>query len=264
MCRWVAYAGPEIYLEDILFNQDHSIVNQSLAAQESVWTTNGDGFGVAWYTQRTKAGLFKDVLPAWNDSNLRSLAAHIRTRLFFAHVRATTGTTVNRANCHPFIWRNWTFMHNGQIGNWSRCRKAFESHIDAEVFSLREGTTDSEALFLLAISLGLENDPVRAINESLRIALSTMQDHAAEEPLRATVAITNGQEIWAARCASDARSPSLYYGSPRTRASEKGTNLVNTIASEPMDGEADHWHRVDAGTGIHWTSEKLTTFSLHL
>ncbi len=72
MCRWVAYAGPEIYLEDILFNQDHSIVNQSLSAHESVWTTNGDGFGVSWYTQRTTAGLFKDVLPAWNDSNLRS------------------------------------------------------------------------------------------------------------------------------------------------------------------------------------------------
>ncbi len=36
MCRWVAYAGPEIYLEDILFNQDYSIVNQSLSAHESV------------------------------------------------------------------------------------------------------------------------------------------------------------------------------------------------------------------------------------
>jgi glutamine amidotransferase len=94
--------------------------------------------------------------------------------------------------------------------------------------------------------------------------LSTMQDHAAEEPLRATVAITNGQEIWAARCASDARSPSLYYGSPRTRANEKGANPINTIASEPMDGEADHWHRVDAGTGIHWTPDQLTSFDLHL
>jgi hypothetical protein len=31
-----------------------------------------------------------------------------------------------------------------------------------------------------------------------------------------------------------------------------------------MDGEADHWHRVDAGTGIHWTPDKLNTFELHL
>lgn len=264
MCRWVAYAGPEIYLEDILFHQTNSIVSQSLSAKESAFTTNGDGFGVAWYTERTKAGLFKDVLPAWNDANLKSLASHIRTRLFFAHVRATTGTTVNRANCHPFIWRNWTFMHNGQVGNWGRCRKAFEQYIDAEVFSHREGTTDSEALFLLAISLGLEADPVRAINETLNIALKTMEDHAAEEPLRATIAITNGQEIWATRCASDSKSPSLYYGSPHTRSVEKGANPINTIASEPMDGEADHWHRVDAGTGVHWTPNSVNRFNLHL
>jgi predicted glutamine amidotransferase len=102
MCRWVAYAGPEIYLEDLVFHQEHSIVSQSLAANQSSWVTNGDGFGVAWYTQRTTPGLFKDVLPAWNDSNLRSLAAHIRTKLFFAHVRATTGTAVNRSNCLLF------------------------------------------------------------------------------------------------------------------------------------------------------------------
>jgi glutamine amidotransferase len=44
----VANARPDIYLDDILFNQDHSIVNQSLSAHEPVWTTNSDGFGVAW------------------------------------------------------------------------------------------------------------------------------------------------------------------------------------------------------------------------
>ena len=79
MCRWVAYAGPEICLEDLIFHQEHSIVNQSLAANHSAWVTNGDGFGVAWYTKRTTPGLFKDILPAWNDSNLRSLSAHIQT-----------------------------------------------------------------------------------------------------------------------------------------------------------------------------------------
>ena len=49
MCRWVAYAGPEIYLEDLIFHQEHSIVSQSLSATQSAWVTNGDGFGVAWY-----------------------------------------------------------------------------------------------------------------------------------------------------------------------------------------------------------------------
>jgi len=64
MCRWVAYAGPEIYLEDLIFHQEHSIVQQSLAATQSSWVTNGDGFGVAWYTKRTTPGLFKVHAPS--------------------------------------------------------------------------------------------------------------------------------------------------------------------------------------------------------
>ena len=262
MCRWVAYAGPEIYLEDILFHQDHSIVSQSLAARETVWTTNGDGFGVAWYTERTSAGLFKDVLPAWNDSNLRSLAAHIRTRMFFAHVRATTGTAVNRSNCHPFIWRNWTFMHNGRIGNWTACRKDFESLIDHEYFHFREGTTDSEALFLLALSLGLTKDPVVAIHRTIRAGLETMQRHNADEPFRASMAVSNGESIWAFRYSSDQASPSLYFGSPKTRASSEAANPYNTIASEPLDLASTHWNKVPEATGILWQRLGVSDFPI--
>lgn len=64
MCRWVAYAGPDIFLEDLIFHQENSIIHQSLSAKHSEWVTNGDGFGVAWYGKRTAPGLFKDILPA--------------------------------------------------------------------------------------------------------------------------------------------------------------------------------------------------------
>jgi len=253
MCRWVAYAGPEIYLEDILFNQSNSIASQSYSAKESVWTTNGDGFGVAWYTQRTTAGLFKDVLPAWNDNNLRSLAAHIRTHLFFAHVRATTGSSISRANCHPFIWKNWTFMHNGQIGGWKTCRKEYESHISHDYFSLRDGSTDSEAIFLLALSLGLPDNPIKAITQAIEIALQTMDKHQIQEPLRASIAVSDGQSIWAFRYSNDANSPSLYFGNPETQANIS-TNLITTIASEPLDAEAKHWQKVEEASAIIWNA----------
>jgi len=253
MCRWVAYAGPEIYLEDILFNQSNSISSQSYSAKESVWTTNGDGFGVAWYTQRTTAGLFKDVLPAWNDSNLRSLAAHIRTNLFFAHVRATTGTSISRSNCHPFIWKNWTFMHNGQIGGWKTCRKEYESHISHDYFSLRDGSTDSEAIFLLALTLGLTDNPIKAITQAIEIALQTMDKHHIQEPLRASIAVSNGQSIWAFRYSNDANSPSLYFGNPQTQANA-ANHLVTTIASEPLDAEAKHWQKVEEASAIIWNA----------
>lgn len=255
MCRWIAYAGPEIFLEDLLFHQEFSIVRQSLSARESVFTTNGDGFGVAWYGNRTAPGLFKDILPAWNDSNLRSIAAQVQTRRFFAHVRATTGTAVARTNCHPFAWRNWAFMHNGQIGNWTQCRKDIESAISAEFYPFRQGTTDSEALFLLALTYGLVEDPVEAMRRAIRHALEMMEKNGAVEPFRASFAVTDGKAIWAFRLSSDGKAPSLYFGMPSTRASESVVNPVNTIASEPLDSHAGHWYAVDESTVLHWTDE---------
>ena len=263
MCRWVAYAGPEIYLEDILFNQSNSIASQSYSAKESVWTTNGDGFGVAWYTQRTTAGLFKDVLPAWNDNNLRSLAAHIRTHLFFAHVRATTGSSISRSNCHPFIWKNWTFMHNGQIGGWKTCRKEYESHISHDYFSLRDGSTDSEAIFLLALTLGLPDNPIKAITQAIEIALQTMDKHQIQEPLRASIAVSDGLSIWAFRYSNDANSPSLYFGNPQTQANA-ANHLVTTIASEPLDAEAQHWQKVEEASAIVWNAAAVEQHAIRI
>jgi glutamine amidotransferase len=248
----------------LIFHQEHSIVNQSLAATQSAWTTNGDGFGVAWYTQRTTPGLFKDVLPAWNDANLRSLAAHIRTSLFFAHVRATTGTAINRSNCHPFIWKNWTFMHNGQIGNWHACRKEVEDLIDHLHYPHREGTTDSEALFLVALSNGLVQDPINAIQTTLRDVTRIMDKNKADEPMRISCALTNGKDMWAFRYSSDDHSPSMYYGSPHTRASQGGAHPITTIASEPSDSAAEHWFKVEERHGVHWTPQGLSHFKFDL
>lgn len=264
MCRWIAYSGSEIFLEDLLFLQEYSIASQSLAARESVFTTNGDGFGVAWYGKRSAPGLFKDVLPAWNDSNLRSIAAQIQTRLFFAHVRASTGTAVTRTNCHPFTYKNWAFMHNGKIGNWSDCRKSVEQMIAPAFYSARQGTTDSEAMFLLALSLGLLDDPVGALVSMLHRVLSVMDEQRASEPLRVSLALTDGVSIWALRCSSDQQSPSLYYGTPHTNAVEPGDQALRVIASEPLDSDASHWLKVEEDVGIQWSKEELTEFRLRL
>ena len=72
----------------------------------------------------------KSNLPAWNDANLKSLSHQIRSSLFLAHVRASTGTATARQNCHPFSNEQWMFMHNGQIGGYDRLRRTLESMID--------------------------------------------------------------------------------------------------------------------------------------
>ena len=63
--------------------------------------------------------MFKSGDPAWNDRNLREIAAEVRTRLLFAHIRASSGSPVQRSNCHPIRHGRWLWMHNGVL-TWLR------------------------------------------------------------------------------------------------------------------------------------------------
>jgi glutamine amidotransferase len=46
MCRWLAYYGSPVRLEDLLVRPEHSLIDQSLHSRMGATTTNGDGFGV--------------------------------------------------------------------------------------------------------------------------------------------------------------------------------------------------------------------------
>ena len=120
MCRWAAYRGTPLFLEDIIAAPRHSLIAQSQGARHAASPTHGDGFGVAWYGERPEPGLYRDVLPAWADRNLASLARQIRSGLFLAHVRASTHGATARENCHPFVNGRWSFMHNGHVGEFAR------------------------------------------------------------------------------------------------------------------------------------------------
>ena len=258
MCRWMAYAGDKIYLENLLFLQKNSLISQSLKATKSNFTTNGDGFGVAWYGGRKTPGVFKDVLPAWNDENLRQLSQHVKSNLFFAHVRATTGTGVSRANCHPYTFGKWSFMHNGQIGHWQLLRQDIESMISKDFYSYRLGTTDSEALFLLALSFGLEKDPVGAVREAIEKVHKLLEVNRATEPLRLSAALSDGKSIWAFRYSSDKQSPTLFYGTPDTHKKNVKVRMINTIASEPFDDDSDHWTAVGESKLVLWKNKAVS------
>ena len=118
MCRWLAYYGKPVRMDKVLFGPQHSLIEQSLSSRMGAEPTNGDGFGIGWYSASGEPGLFKSMEPAWNDRNLRELAGHVESHLFLAHVRATTGTPVQQTNCHPFRYGKWLWVHNGLIGDW--------------------------------------------------------------------------------------------------------------------------------------------------
>jgi len=233
MCRWIAYRGDVIPLEHYVTSPAHSLIEQSIRALESTASTNGDGFGLGWYGEHPEPGLYREVRPAWSDENLRYLCRHIRSQLFFAHVRAATGTPVTRPNCHPFACGRFLFMHNGVIGNWTRVRRHVEALIPDALYPSRIGTTDSEAVFLAILGAGGDRDPVGATVRTL--AALTQMVNVNKEALRFTSAFTDGHDLYAFRYAANDSANTMYY-----RAGTDGLVVV----SEPLDSDRSIWTAV--------------------
>ena len=234
MCRWIAYAGEAIPLERYMIEPANSLLLQSHQARESVGAINADGFGLGWYGDGPAPGLYREIRPAWSDENLLHLCRHLRSQLFFGHVRAATGTSTTRPNCHPFACGEWLFMHNGYVAEWDRLRRQIEQLIDDDIYTLRLGTTDSEALFLAIVSaLGRrdEPDPIAATRSVLE-RLGTLLGGDGGHPFRFTAALSDGQRIYAFRFALNDESNTLYY-----RQNPKGTVIV----SEPLDLDRNNW-----------------------
>jgi predicted glutamine amidotransferase len=241
MCRFLAYRGEPVFLSDLICAPSHSLVHQSLHACEAKTGTNGDGFGIGWYGERPEPGLYREIRPAWSDENLKSLCAQVRSRLFFAHVRASTGTSSTRANCHPFAHGRHLFMHNGQIGGYARIKRRLEALIPDDLYEQRLGTTDSEAIFLAALAAGLAEEPVAAMAHTLKALRGIMAAADIGEPLRFTAAFADGESLFAYRWASDARPPSLYYR-------ERDGHLL--VVSEPIDDRTCGWREVPKGCAL--------------
>ena len=195
MCRWLAYAGSPIHLDEILLRPEHSLLTQSRHALESTFEVNADGFGVGWYTDRPTPGVYHDTRPAWNDRNLASLASHIRSPLFFGHIRAAVGSMVVRSNCHPFRYGRWLFQHNGAIGDFAKIKHRLDMQIRPDLYAEKQGQTDTETMFLLSLTFGLMDDPQGSVCRMIEKVEEARRAEGVEEAFRMTVATSDGETI---------------------------------------------------------------------
>lgn len=252
MCRWAAYRGKPIPLEQLVSAPGHSLIEQSQQATHAKTATNGDGFGIAWYGEHREPGLYRDVLPAWSDCNLKSLARQIRSSLFLAHVRASTGGATSRDNCHPFVHGKWSFMHNGQIAGFETIRRSMEARLSDRLYSARHGTTDSELLFLLALEFGLDADPAAAFGEAIRFTLNEAARLGASGLVRFTSAFSDGETLYAIRYATDAYAPTLY-------SAPMCGNGGHCLVSEPFHDPDTKWHEIPAGSFVTLTGSGMSS-----
>jgi predicted glutamine amidotransferase len=253
MCRWLAYSGSPVLMEDLLFKPTHSLIVQSLRSELGAEPTNGDGFGVGWYDLHDIPGTFRSAEPAWNDRNLRELSGHIESGHVFAHIRASTGSPVQQTNCHPFRHGRWLWMHNGYLGSFKTVHRDLLLEVAPERFPEIEGTTDSEVMFHLALTAGLEDDPVEAVQRTVGLVEKVGRAHQVQFPVQMTVATTNGECTWAFRYSSEGRSRSLFHSTDVSTLKEHypDNTLVNMlsddarlIVSEPLGDLRGAWREV--------------------
>jgi len=274
MCRWLAYSGTPLLLDTVLYKPAHSLIDQSLHSRLGVETTNGDGFGVGWYAQESidTPALLRDIGPAWNNRNLREIADHVRSPLFFAHIRASTGTAVQQTNCHPFRHGRWMWMHNGAIADFPLMRRELSLLVDPGLYSDIEGTTDSEMMFYLAVTFGLDEDPPGAVARMAGVVERSGRDHGVEFPLQMTIAVTDGERVWAFRYSSQGASRSLFYSTrvdalrklhPDKEFLREVSDETRLIVSEPLGDLPGAWNEVpESSYGVvHAGADELYPFA---
>ena len=167
MCRWLAYSGTPVLLDELLYKPSHSLIDQSLHSRLGVETTNGDGFGVGWYGESGRARRVQEHRAGMEQPQPARARRHIRSGLVFAHIRASTGTPVQQTNCHPFRHGHWLWMHNGSITGFHDVKRDLVLAVDPHSILEMEGSTDSETFFFLALTFGLEDDPPGAVAQAV-------------------------------------------------------------------------------------------------
>jgi glutamine amidotransferase len=261
MCRWNAYFGQPVRVDELLFRTQHSLIDQSLHSRMGVETTNGDGFGLGWYRDADDEApaRYRSVTPAWSDANLRDLTSHVESPLFLAHIRATTGTPVQATNCHPFRHGRWLFVHNGVINGFDAIRRDLLFAIDPSLFNAIRGSTDSEALFYLALTFGLQDDPLGAVEQAVGFVEAAGRAHGIEHPVQMTLGFSDGQRLYAVRYSTEHRSRTLFVSEdiasvralhPDNARLQRMTDEDRVVVSEPVSDLPGAWREVPESTAL--------------
>ena len=269
MCRWLAYSGEPIALGRLIFDTEHSLIDQSLSAHSSMQTTNGDGFGIGWYDDLDAPGIYRHIQPARNDSNLKDLCVHMRSPMFVAHVRPESSGLVQRTNCHPFRYGHWLLVHNGRIRGYHELRRKLMMSIGEELHREILGTTDSELMFYLALQFGLEEDVYEGVARMVGFVEAVGCKRGVEHPMQMTLGIADGKRLYAFRYSSEHLSRTLYHSKtiaalrellqaeyhPRVDDFSKD---ARAIVSEPLAGLPDLWCEIPESTFVTIENSEAT------
>ncbi|MGH2701490.1 MAG: class II glutamine amidotransferase, partial [Actinomycetota bacterium] len=141
----------------------------------------------------------------------------------------------------------------GFIGGFHQVKRDLAFAVDPSLFPSIEGSTDSELLFHLALTFGLEDEPQKAVERAVGFVQATGAQHGIEEPIQMTVATSNGSTLWVFRYSSRGRSRSLFYSTdvPTLRSLHPELEILGEVedesrlvVSEPIRDLSGAWNEV--------------------
>lgn len=278
MCRFIGYLGSDLLLADVLVRPENSLIRQSYKARERPEPLNGDGFGVGWYSPAVADDpcCFRSISPAWGNDNLLSIADHVRSGCFFAHVRAASpGMAIAENNCHPFQIGKYLWMHNGSIQNFRHIKRRLCNSLSDALYDAVSGTTDSEHAFAMFLD-GLGKYPQPSVSDMALVLVETIatlegwvREAGINGPSIYNFAVTDGERMATVRYVSDplVEPISLYFskigkyrccnGRPRIEKAARNEGGV-IIASEKLTDDGKDWVRV-APNHVLTVDRDLTT-----
>ena len=144
-------------------------------------------------------------------------------------------------------------MHNGYVNEFNVLKRDLVFAVEPSLFADIRGQADTEVLFYLALTLGLQDDPPAAVGKAIGLVEEVASRHGVAHPFQGTVATTDGESIWAFRYSSERNSRSLFYTTdvPTLRKLYPGRQLfqevsenARLIVSEPLGDVAGVWNEV--------------------
>ncbi len=144
-------------------------------------------------------------------------------------------------------------MHNGLIREFPRVRRELVLAVDESLYPSIEGTTDSETMFYLALTFGLESDPIAAVERMVGFVEDTGRTRGVENPVQMTIATTDGRSVWAFRYSSEGDSRSLYFSTrmdalkalyPDSEELAGLSDETRVVVSEPLGDLPGAWNEV--------------------
>lgn len=240
MCRLTAYIGKGVEVGTVVFGGSHSLYEQSYLPRELMsGSVNADGYGVVWYDQQDAVRL-RGSRPIWQDDDLRGVLDSTTSRMILAAVRnATPGIPVDDSGSLPLTHGRWSFILNGYVEAFRPTyMRTLRSRLADDLYGELRGSSDSETLFLLAVSALREGaDLGDALDQVRQVVLEGLHpDHQAQ----LTMILADGKGMAVLRGASVEQTNSLYMAADHPMA--PGGKL---LASEPLDDDRS-WAPVPA------------------